>query len=35
MNPIQNVPIYVESHSMMIQAHEHPQFDPVHTRLLL
>lgn len=35
MNPIHNVPIYVESHSMMIQAHEHPQFDPVHTRQLL
>ncbi|MDZ4126254.1 MAG: hypothetical protein U1E02_19050 [Hydrogenophaga sp.] len=35
MNPIHNVPIYVESHSMMVQAHEHPQFDPVHTRQLL
>lgn len=35
MNPIHNVPIYIESHSMMIQAHEHPQFDPVHTRQLL
>ena len=35
MKPIHNVPIYVECHSVMIPAHEHPQFDPVHTRQLL
>lgn len=32
MNPIHNVPVYVELHSRMIQAHEHPQFDPERTR---
>jgi hypothetical protein len=35
LKPIHNVPIYLECHSVMIPAHEHPQFDPVHTRQLL
>lgn len=34
MNPIHPVPVYVELHSRMILAHEHPQFDPQRTREL-